>query len=300
MDLRHLKYFLMVADEGNLSRAASKLHISQPPLTRQIKQLENDLDTTLFIRSREGMELTEAGKLFYEEASNILSVVDLAVDRTQRTAQGKYGRLDVGIFGSGIFNVIPLLLGAFRDKYPDVKVALHCMDKSTQIQALRQKRITVGFNRIITQRPDIESRLITTEKLLLAIRTNHEFTRKGKIKLQHLSQIPLILYPYSSRPSLVDRVIELCRNAGFSPEISHEIDDVVTGIALVSGGFGGCIVPESASTLSMPNVTYLPISDMPHQADIDLSCIYRANDDSAILKSFLETLSECQESNIIN
>jgi DNA-binding transcriptional LysR family regulator len=131
------------------SGAAARLHISQPPLTRQIQQLEEELGVTLFTRTPRGMELTQAGELFLEEARNIRALVEQATERTQRAGQGKLGRLDVAIFGSAILDAIPKLLLAFRNRHPDVKVVLHTMTKAEQIEALRQRRISVGFNRML-------------------------------------------------------------------------------------------------------------------------------------------------------
>ncbi len=140
MDLRHLRYFVAVAEEKNIGRAAVRLHISQPPLTRQIQQLEEDLGVQLFNRTPRGMELTPAGELLLDEARNIRSVVEQATERTQRAGQGKLGRLDIAVFGSGILDAIPKLLLTFSRAFPDVKVVLHNMNKEAQIQALRQKR----------------------------------------------------------------------------------------------------------------------------------------------------------------
>ena len=138
MDLRHLKYFIAVAEELNIGRAALRLCISQPPLTRQIQQLEEELGVQLFIRTPRGVELTQAGEMFYEEASNIRSLVEQAIERTKRAVQGKLGRLDIGIFGTGTLGTIPKLLQLFRDTNPDVVVGLHTMSKAEQIEALRQ------------------------------------------------------------------------------------------------------------------------------------------------------------------
>lgn len=129
MELRHLRYFIAVAEERNIGRAAARLHISQPPLTRQIQQLEEQLGVQLFNRTPRGMELTPAGELLLDEAKNINAVIEQATERTQRAGQGKFGRLDVAIFGSAILDTIPRLLADFRGAYPDVKVVLHSMHK---------------------------------------------------------------------------------------------------------------------------------------------------------------------------
>jgi len=292
MDLRQLRYFVAVAEEGHIGRAAARLHLSQPPLTRQIQQLEADLGVTLFIRTPRGMELTPAGQLFLEEARNIRALVDQATERTQRAGQGRLGRLDVAIFGSGILDVIPKLLRAFGDRYPDVKVVLHTMGKAEQIEALRQKRITAGFNRMVAPLDDIVAHPVITESLLLAVPSGHSLAALEAVPFTELARHPLVLFPSSGRPNFIDKVISLCDQAGFEPSISQEVGDAVTGVALVASGFGVCLVPASATTLQLPGVVYRPLSDAPKACCVDLSCMHRAGDGSPILRGLLGVIEE--------
>lgn len=295
MDLRHLRYFIAVAEEQNIGRAAARLHISQPPLTRQIQQLEEELGVLLFTRTPRGMELTPAGEQLLEEARNIRALVEQATERTQRAGQGRLGRLDVGIFGSAIIDVIPKLLEAFRSAYPDVKVVLHSMTKNEQIEALRQRRINVGFNRIITPLPDIASELVSTESLLLAVNASHPLAEKAVVPFQSLAEHPLVMFPAGSRPGLIDKVMGLCQQVGFVPLVSQEVGDVISAIALVARGFGACLVSQSTSVLSLPGVVYRPLSGLPENAQIDLSCIFRADDHSPILEAFLEVIRDFRD-----
>ena len=296
MNPRYLKYFIAVAEEKNFGRAAILLNITQPPLTRQIQHLEAELDVQLFTRTPKGVELTEAGELFLIEARNICSVIERAAERTQRAGKGELGRLDIAIFGSGIMKDIPKILLSFKNSHPDVKVFLHTMEKSEQIEALRQRRINVGFNRLLTPLPDISFELITSEKLFLAINEDHPFSKKSVIPARILGENPLILYPTGTRPNYIDKVTNICHDMGFSPQISQKVGDVITAIALVSSGFGICLVPASVISLNLPNVVYRPLSGLPENANIDLSCIYRSNDNSTILKAFLEVCRAYRES----
>ncbi|MBS0347041.1 MAG: LysR family transcriptional regulator [Proteobacteria bacterium] len=295
MDLRHLRYFVAVAEEENIGRAAARLHISQPPLTRQIQQLEEELGVTLFTRTPRGMELTQAGELFLEEARNIRALVEQATERAQRAGQGKLGRLDVGIFGSAILDAIPKLLLAFRNRYPDVKVVLHTMTKAEQIEALRQRRISVGFNRMLAPLADLAIKQVTTEGLLLAVRVDHPLAAQPTIRFAELQHHPMVLFPTGARPSFIDKVIGLCADSGFQPQISQEVGDAATGVALVAGGFGVCLVPDSATTLQFPGVAYRPLSDTPPNFHVDLSCIYRKDDQSPILAAFLDTVGRYRD-----
>ncbi|MBI2276438.1 MAG: LysR family transcriptional regulator [Dechloromonas sp.] len=294
MDLRHLKYFIAVAEELNIGRAALRLHISQPPLTRQIQQLEEELDVQLLIRTPRGVELTQAGEMFLEEARNIRSLVDQAIERTKRAGQGKLGRIDIGIFGTGILSAIPKLLQLFRDTNPDVRVVLHTMSKAEQIEALRQRRISVGFNRMLTPLPDMNSELIMREPLYLAVNQSHPLSRQKAVSFKEVAKHPLVLFPTGARPNFVDRIMELCRQMDFTPDISQIVGDAVTGVALVAGGFGISVVPESVITLAPPGIVYLPFSDAP-SATIDLSCIYRKDDYSPILRALLAAIQAFRE-----
>lgn len=299
MDLRHLKYFIAVAEEKNIGRAALRLHISQPPLTRQIQQLEEELGVQLLIRTPRGVELTQAGETFLQEACNIRELVELAVERTRRTGMGKLGRLDIGIFGTGIFSAIPKLLQQFRDTNPDVRVVLHTMSKAEQIEALRQRRISVGFNRMLENLPDIHSELILREQLFLAVNDTHPLSQESHVSFAELGKQPLVLFPTGARPNFVDRIIELCRSMGFTPDISQIVGDAVTGVALVAGGFGITVVPESAISLAPKGIVYLPFSDNP-AATVDLSCMYRKEDASPILQSFRQAIRTFREINTNN
>ncbi|MCH8179745.1 MAG: LysR family transcriptional regulator [Proteobacteria bacterium] len=295
MDLRHLKYFLAVAQELNIGRAAARLHISQPPLTRQIKALEDELGVELFVRTAKGVELTQAGEMFKEEAHNIRMLVEAGIDRVQRAGEGKLGRIDVGIFGSGIYDIIPKLLQDFRRKLPGVNVVLHTMNKNEQIEALRQRRITVAFNRMTEPQPDIGRELVATECLYAALPEDHPLAALKAVPLRAMADDAFVVFPNVGRPNFVDRVVELCRQQGFEAQISQEVGDAVTGLALVARGFGVTLIPESAArSLTVHGTVVRPLSDRP-QAVIDLSCLYRATDQSPLLKAFLAVVRENRE-----
>ncbi|MDY3199135.1 MAG: LysR family transcriptional regulator, partial [Pseudomonadaceae bacterium] len=216
MEFRHLRYFIAVAEEGHIGRAATRLHISQPPLTRQIQQLEEELDVQLFIRTPRGMELTPAGELLLEEARNIRSVVEQAAERTQRAGQGRLGRLDIGIFGSAILDTIPAILLKFRREFPEVKVVLHNMSKDAQIAALRQRRIDLGFNRFLDPLEDIVNETVLTEKLLIALNEQHPLAAEPAVPFSVLQDNPLIVFPVGPRPSFIDKVMHMCHQKGFA------------------------------------------------------------------------------------
>ncbi|MDR7093929.1 LysR substrate-binding domain-containing protein [Hydrogenophaga laconesensis] len=287
MDIRQLKYFVAVAEEGNIGRAALRLHVSQPPLTRQIQQLEEKLGTALFVRTPKGVEITTAGLFFLEGARSMIALMERTVERTQRAGQGQLGRLDVGIFGSGTLDVIPKLLQHFSRLFPDVRVVLHTMNKIEQIEALRQRRIEVGFNRLVADMPDIASELVKREELLAAIREDHPLNTRTQIRLQDLAALPMIVFPSGSRPNFIDYVYQLFKNEDLHPTVTQEVGDAATGVALVAGGLGVCLVPESTTNLRIPGVVYRPIAHEP-KVTVDLSCIYRRSEQSPTLRALLE------------
>ena len=286
MDIKRLKLFVAVAEELNILKAANRMNISQPPLTRHIKLLEDELKTQLFIRTARGVTLTDAGRILLDEARNLISLSELAAERTFKAGQGLLGRIDVGIFSSAVFGVIPKILMAFRQKYPDVTVVMHSLNKAQQIEALRQRRITVGFNRFFEYMEDLSVERISTESLFLAINRNHPLARKKLISWSELADHPLVLFPSTSRPSFIDWLTDICIQDGFKPNIVQEVGDSVNALALVASGFGMAIIPESATNMRVSSVVYRPLTRDPMPV-VDLSCVYRKNDESPILKAFL-------------
>lgn len=294
MEIRHLRYFATLAEELNFSRAAERLHISQPPLTRQIQQLEQELGARLFTRNTRGVELTRAGMSLLQDARNILGMMETAKDRASKAGLGQIGRLDVGVFGSAILNHIPRILLEFRDRYPQVSIALHQQNKAEQIQALRERRLTIGFNRRLPVEADLVAETILVEPLVVALLETHRLASRALLRIADLEGEPMILYPSNTRPGFGDDVMGLFRREGIQPNVVQEVTDVVIAIGLVASGFGVCITPQAASSLQLPGLTYLPIDADP-QPTIDLTCLYRRDDDSPILHAFLDIVREADQ-----
>lgn len=291
MELRHLRYFVCVAEEQNIGRAALRLHISQPPLTRQIQALEEQLGAQLFRRTTRGVELTDAGRVLYDDARNILSMADRAAERAHKASQGLLGRVDLSIFGSGIFCAIPQLLRRFREAYPEVNIVLHNMTKEEQLDALRHRRITLAFNRLVRPADGLVCETLLTEPLYVVLPSGHRLAARTAVMLTELAGEPLVMFPTGSRPSFIDRVTDMCREAGFNPTVAQEVSDVVHGVALVATGFGACIVPHSATALAMPGLVYRPLHSPAHPR-VDLCCIYRDDDNSEILQALLGSMRQ--------
>lgn len=291
MDLRDLRHFLAVAEEGHIGRAAARLHLSQPPLTRHIQALEEKIGVPLFVRTPKGVTLTEAGRTLLEEAPNLLALAQQAAERTRLAGQGLIGRLDVGLFGSGVLDVIPRILARFHQARPEVKIVLHNLTKDAQLQALRERRITVGFNRLVPEEDGITVETVLREPLVVAIAASHALAARPAIRLQDLDGVPLILYPNVPLRGLAQEVADAFRAEGVRMRVEQEVEDVVTAVALVSAGFGAAITTQSAASLRLPGVEFRPLRSA-RLKELELSCLYRSGDASPTLRAFLDVVHE--------
>lgn len=288
MDLRQLTYFVAVAETGHLGRAAERLNLSQPPLTRQIQHLEDELAVKLFDRTSRGMSLTAAGHQLLQHARTLLALTDQAVQQTQLAARGEIGRLDVGLYGSAIFGLVPQVLAAFRSTHPDVELVLHHAQTPVQIPALRQGRVLVVFERLLPEEPDIEVTLVGREQLLLALAADHPLAAKPSVDVTALNGQTLII---GSSPSAAANALALCRAHGFEPRFAPPASDVVTATLLAATGVGVTLVPESMTHVHYPGVAYRPLlSRVP--AYMDLHCFYLRGTESPLLDAMLETVAQ--------
>lgn len=290
MNLRQLQYFIAVAEEQNLRRAARRLNISQPPLTRQMQQLESAIGTALFLRTRRGIRLTAAGSVLLAEARNLLSMGKVAKDRTLLAGQGRLGRLDIGVFGSSVL-AIPDLLSTFRKRYPLVDVVMHALNKEEQIDALRNQRISVGFNLLGTKLDDIVSEVVRSEPLVLAVPIADALASRRRLALSDIANRPMVVFASGPRPNLVDVVYGLCRDEGFHPVTVHEVVDSIAALSLVAAGFGFCLVPQSATQLKLKGVVYRALDERLN-AKVEMHCLHRRGEQSALLSAFLSTIHD--------
>ena len=291
MDLRQMKYFLALAEELNFGRAAARLHMAQPPLTRQIKALEETLSTALFTRTAKGVELTAAGQALLDEVPNILALASRARERTQRAGQGLIGQMDVGLFGSGVLDVIPRLLAGFHRVRPEVRIVLHNLTKAEQLQALRERRLTIGFNRLVPAEAGLAVQTVLQEKLVVALPDTHPLCARSEVALHELDGEPMISYPNTPLPGLAQEVANAFHREGLRLNVVQSVEDVLTCVALVAGGFGACVTTQSAMRLRLPGVEYRPLHS-PHLRDIELSCLYRSDDTSPLLAAFLDVVRD--------
>lgn len=283
MDLRKLSYFTAVAETGHLGKAADRLHISQPPLSRQIQALEEELGTALFRRTPHGMSLTGAGEELLGHARTLLSLAAQAADHTRRVARGEQGRLHVGLYGSAVFGAVPRILSAFKAAHPDVELALHQAQTPQQIDALRKGRVLVVFERLLPKEPDIAVRHVAREDLWVALSARHPLAARQAVEVDALAGETWLV---GSAPAAASEALALCRAHGFEPRFGSEATDVVAATVLASTGQGITMVPESMVNVVFPGIAYRPlVSRVP--AHMDLYCFYLKSSDSPLLASML-------------
>ena len=262
MELRQLRYFVAVARERNFTRAAEKLHIAQPPLSRQIQQLEDELGIALIEHGSRPVRLTDAGRLFQEQAVQVLERVEEIKAMTQRLQAARRAHLSIGFVASTLYARLPEVIRRFRAARPGVELILLELITIEQIAALKEGRIDVGFGRIPLDDPAVERLLLRNERLCAALPEKHRLlARKGPLQLADLAQAPLIVYPKAPRPSYADQVLALFRERALKPPALYEVRELQTALGLVAAETGVCVVPASVQRLRRDNVAYRPLSD---------------------------------------
>jgi DNA-binding transcriptional LysR family regulator len=287
MELRHLRYFVMVAEELHFGRAAEKLHISQPPLSMQIRSLEDELGVTLLHRTQRHVSLTQAGHAFLREARQILARLERAVLMTRRAGRGEIGELAVGFISVADYNVLPLVLREFRQRFPLVNLTLRESTSDAQIRDLLGGRIDVGFVLPPIDEPALQSVCIVREALVAALPDRHPLARRpGKLALANLKDAPFILFPRPMAPGLYDDVVSFCRAAGFSPRVEQEAIQMQTIVSLVSAELGVALIPASLTNLRRTGVTYKALREASPLAEIHLA--WRRSDELPALRVFVD------------
>jgi len=294
MELRHLRYFVAVAEELHFGHAARRLMLAQPPLSRQIQKLEQEIGVKLLERTKRHVELTAAGKVFLERARRVIEQADLAVVAAQRAGRGETGSLAVGFVGSATYGVLPEVLRAFRKKYPEVELVLYEMGSTAQQRAVAEGRLHLGFIRTPRDRTgreaSLDERVVQREPLMVALPKGHALAKLETLPLIQLQNEPFILFPREARPSYGDLVLAACAAAGFVPRVTQQTQEMQTAVSLVAAGMGVTLVPQSVHTLRRDNVVYKPIA--PPAPISELSAVYRKGEDSPVLATFLNILAE--------
>ncbi len=285
MELRHLRYFVMVAEELHFGRAAARLFIAQPPLSQQIQQLERELGVALFARTSRRVQLTPAGTAFLAEARQILVHLGAAADGARRAARGETGWLGIGFAASATYDLLPAVLHDFRAAFPDVALSLQELNAAEQASALREKVIHVGFARPYAPEPDAVVHAVQREPFLAALPDTHLLTQSEFLRLGELANEPFISFPELPMPSYAEAVRRACEGAGFTPRVVQEVREMQTALSLVAAGFGVALLPSSVRHLHRDGVAYRPLEEPAPRTE--LAVVSRLDDPSPALQNFL-------------
>jgi DNA-binding transcriptional LysR family regulator len=287
MELRHLKYLVALAEELHFGRAAIRLNISQPPLSQQIRQLEEELGTRLFDRTKREVRITEAGRRLVEEAHGILARVDHLSAVASLAGRGEIGHIAVGVPG-GVNPILTKALGVFDKQYPGVRIELHYMNTGAQIEALREGRLDVGFVNLPIQAPFLVTETILREPFWLALPKGHRLAKQKTVSVTSLKDERMILFPRRVTPGIHDTITGTCRNAGFTLLVAHEVDSILGALTLVSAGLGMAFCTPDINRL-WPSVAFRPIRPA---IDFHQAAAYRLESMTPALETFLRVVRQ--------
>jgi len=287
MELRHVRYFLAVAEEQNFTRAAKKVGIGQPPLSQQIRALEDELGVPLLHRLSHGAELTSAGQAFLPEAQAMMRQAERAKKIAGLGAKGQVGQLRVGFTSSAVFRpIVPQIIRDFHKKHPEVELSLTENDTSDLLKLLREEQLDATFIRPGPQNPEgFEVHRFKDESSMVALPSGHPLAKGRTVRLSALSLEPFVIFPRKAGPSLFDEIIKSCRSCGFDPFIVHEAPQISSAPNLVSAGLGVSIVPFSVATqVRVKGVVYLSI--VGESPAFGLALAIRVGEKSAVVRNF--------------
>lgn len=286
MELRQLRYFVAVAEELSFSRAAVRVHISQPPLSRQVALLEREIGVQLLHRTTHEVSLTKAGEAFLAEARQLLALSAKAADVAQRASRGETGRIRVGFIGAALYSFLPRLLREYRQRYPEVEISLTQLTIAQQAEALRNREIDVGVIRQHIADDALLTWCMVREPFMVALPLDHPLAQRKKIMLKALSQEPFILFNRKDAPVVYDQTLRMCEQVGFSPHIVQEARPMATVVGLVAAGLGVSIVPSSMQRINIEHVAYRPLGGTRAVNEFVIS--WHRDHRSPVLARFLE------------
>lgn len=293
MELRHLRYFVAVAEELNIRRAAERLHVSQPPLSRQIHDLEEEVGTQLFVRGQHGVQLTEAGRFFLREAKQILNQSERAVQVAQAAHRGQTGRLDLAFNGAFTDPAFSRAIRVFRKAFPAVELSVRELLTYVQIQELLEKRIDLGY--VGLRFTDLEKELafecVHKGELWVALPPDHALVKQRRVALRDLAGEPFVAPPRSA-PAFREIYLNFCRSAGFSPNVVQEGNNPQCMLELVSAGVGVMLVPDVFRRFVSIEVEFRPLS--PRLPPLEFHVAWNRSHQSPSLQMFLQTLREAE------
>lgn len=291
MELRHLRYFLAVAEEKHFGRAAARLHMAQPPLSQQVRQLEAELGVTLLERTTRKVDLTPAGEAYLVRVRAVLEAVEAAGEEARRIDSGLEGRLVLGCVGSATYSLLPSLARTLRDQLPGVDFAFRGeMLSPDQVAALRDGSIDLALLRppgADEEHADLGFTTVRQDRYVVAVPEGHRLAARRRVRVTDLRQEGFIVHSGQGRSAMHTAVVALCREAGFEPDIRHEVAETSTMVTFVAAGLGVAVVPEPVADLGVAGATYRPLAT---SARLDLVVATRADDASALVARALDVV----------
>lgn len=286
MELRHIRYFLEITKDMNMTKAAQRLHMSQPPLSRQIKQLEMEIGTELFNRAGKHLTLTEAGSFFASKAQQVLTGITELEAAMMRIGKTGHRWLNIGFVPSTIYGFLPDLIRHYKSNNPKLEISLSEYMSYDQLNALKAGHIDMGFGRILFDDESVMQEIVLKEQLVAVVPKDHPLAKKSVISLNHLENLPLILYPTKPRPNYADQISSFFYKAGIRPNVIQEVQELQTTLGLVASGIGVSIVPISVSKMRAGDVSYIPFKETHMTSNVVMS--YRVNEQSPEVHSFIK------------
>jgi DNA-binding transcriptional LysR family regulator len=293
MELRLLRYFVAVAEELHFGRAADRLHLTQPALSKQIVVLERELGVSLLTRTKRVVLLTIAGQVFLEQAKQLLIQAETAIQLTKRTARGEVGQLNIGFTSTATYKDLPKLLRRFRDRFSNVELNLQELSTEAQVAALNERKIDLAFLHPPIDERGLKLHPILEEQFLVVLPKNHPLLCYTKIPVAALANQAFIIHPRQEGPTLYDGFIQLCQQFGIQPNIVKESISLQTCVCLVAAGIGISFVSECVQPLVGTDVVCRPLLDSP--ITLKFAAAWRKDFISPTLREFLEVLLNEEE-----
>ncbi|MDB5919264.1 MAG: LysR family transcriptional regulator [Massilia sp.] len=293
MELRHLRYFVAVAEELHFTRAAERLHIGQPPLSHAIQVLEADIGAQLFERSKRWVRLTEAGKLFLDDARRILALADQAVETARRAARGEAGELRIGFtYSTPLTPLFAEVINRYRQDHPFVTLTLHEMATLRQLEAIGQRTLDLGFVRPpeVAVPNAVKLTPLREDPLMVVLPDWHPLAAKPALAISELAELPFVMYPPGGGTGIYPQIFRLCRAAGFVPRVGQTAGEASTIIGLVAAGSGVSLLPSSFDRIRMDGVRYRPLLDV--DATTMLLLAQRAGEQSPLVDAFVALVTD--------
>lgn len=289
MELRHLRYFVAVVEEQSFTKAAEKLFIAQPPLSRQIQNLEGELGIQLFERGSRPLTTTPAGHFFYQHAVKLLANAEEIKAMTKRI--GSFERkLNIGFVGSLLYGLLPRVIYLFRQQQPHLKIELIEQGTSEQLQSLKEGKIDVGFGRLRISDPEVRRVLLCEERLVIAVHSSHPLAQSEGVYLSDIVDEPMFFYPNTPQPNFSTQLQAIFSEHHLEPSKVKEVREIQLALGLVAAGEGLCIIPASADTIRFPHLHYIPILDQTAVSPIFITT--RAMDYNEDIRSLFDCVHQ--------